>query len=242
MQLLLSWQNKDGGWATYELKRGGAWLERLNPSEVFGDIMVDYSYVECTSAVLQALARARTRFPKLGDVDRTIARGEAFLRARQRADGSFEGSWAVCFTYGTWFGVSGLVAAGAGRDDPALARAVDFLVGWQKPDGSWGESGQSCRERRYIQHPRGQVVQTAWALSALVRSGAGDSEPARRAAQFLIDRQEADGSWARELLVGVFNKTCLINYDNYRHYFPLWALAEWRDSAPDHVISHHHTD
>ncbi|HKY62325.1 MAG TPA: terpene cyclase/mutase family protein [bacterium] len=233
--LLQSWQNQDGGWATYELKRGGAWLERLNPSEVFGDIMVDYSYVECTSAVLQALAQARTRFPHLEGVDRAIARGGDFLRTRQRADGSFEGSWAVCFTYGTWFGVSGLVAAGARRDDPALARAVDFLVGRQKPDGSWGESGQSCRERRYVQHSRGQVVQTAWALSALVRAGAGASEPARRAARFLVGRQEVDGSWARESLVGVFNKTCLINYDNYRHYFPLWALAEWRDS-------HRHTD
>ena len=43
----------------------------------------------------------------------------------------------------------------------------------------------------------------------------------------LVERQEPDGSWAREPLVGVFNRTCLINYDNYRHYFPAWALAEW---------------
>ena len=54
IRLILSWQNEDGGWATYEKQRGGAWLEALNPSQVFGDIMVDYSYVECTSACIQA--------------------------------------------------------------------------------------------------------------------------------------------------------------------------------------------
>src|SRR5262249_59920095 len=101
----------------------------------------------------------------------------------------------------------------------------------QKPDGSWGESGESCRARRYVDHERGQVVQTAWALSALVRAGAREPQAMRRAADFLLRRQGPDGSWARESLVGVFNKTCLINYDNYRHYFPLWALAELRAYA-----------
>jgi lanosterol synthase len=46
----------------------------------------------------------------------------------------------------------------------------------------------------------------------------------------LISCQTADGSWPPEPLVGVFNRTCLINYDNYRHYFPLWALAEWAEA------------
>lgn len=33
---LLSLRNSDGGFATYETKRGGHLLELLNPSEVFG--------------------------------------------------------------------------------------------------------------------------------------------------------------------------------------------------------------
>lgn len=33
---LLSMRNSDGGFATYETKRGGHLLEMLNPSEVFG--------------------------------------------------------------------------------------------------------------------------------------------------------------------------------------------------------------
>jgi lanosterol synthase len=30
-------QNRDGGFASYELVRGPSWLELLNPAEVFGD-------------------------------------------------------------------------------------------------------------------------------------------------------------------------------------------------------------
>jgi hypothetical protein len=41
--VLLTLQNVDGGWATYENNRGYGWYEWLNPSEVFGDIMIDYS-------------------------------------------------------------------------------------------------------------------------------------------------------------------------------------------------------
>lgn len=229
VRLTLSWQNDDGGWATYEKKRGGAWLEALNPSQVFGDIMVDYSYVECTSASLQALADAKRRFPdeSRAAIDAAMKRGEGFIRSQQRADGSFEGSWAVCFTYGTWFGVSGLKACGALSSDSALTRAVGYLLGKQRADGSWGEAGDTCRERRWVEASEGQVAQTSWALMALLRAGCRDVDALDRAARFLISKQLEDGSWAREPLVGVFNRTCLINYDNYRHYFPLWALAEW---------------
>ena len=227
VRLMLSWQNDDGGWATYERKRGPAWLELLNPSQVFGDIMVDYSYVECTSTLLQALALASQRFPELaGTIAPAIDRGVRFLRRRQRADGGFEGSWAVCFTYGAWFGVTGLLAGGARLDDEAVLRACGFLLDRQRADGGWGEDGDSCREHRYIQARDGGVAQTSWALAALVRARHPDSEAQRRAVRFLVDRQQPGGGWAREPLVGVFNRTCLINYDNYRHYFPLWAIAE----------------
>lgn len=43
---LLSMQNPNGGFASYELQRAGEWLECLNAAEVFGGIMVDYMYPE----------------------------------------------------------------------------------------------------------------------------------------------------------------------------------------------------
>ena len=228
VRLLLSWQNDDGGWGTYEKQRGGTWLEALNPSQVFGDIMIDTSFVECTSACVQALVKAKQRFGGKFQLDDAIARGVAFLRAQQKDDGSFEGSWAVCFTYGTWFAISGLRAAGAKKDDPAIVRAVRFLLGKQRSDGSWSEHGDSCRERKWIDGAQGHAAQTSWALSALVRAGCDDPPALERAAEWLTSHQAEDGSWPREPMVGVFNRTCLINYDCYRHYFPLWALAEWK--------------
>ncbi|MBI4704453.1 MAG: terpene cyclase/mutase family protein [Deltaproteobacteria bacterium] len=229
--LLLSWQNRSGGWATYERQRGGRWLERLNPSQVFGDIMVDYPYVECTSACVQALGAARGWLAERGRSDLTagldaaVRRGARFIRGRQRSDGSWEGSWGVCFTYGTWFGVWGLRASGCVPSDPAIERACRFLQAHQASDGGWGEDGTSCAERRYVPARQSHPVNTAWALLALVRAGRERSEAADRAARFLLDSQLPEGDWPQPAMVGVFNKTALIHYENYGRYFPLWALG-----------------
>jgi squalene/oxidosqualene cyclase-like protein len=229
VDVLLSFQNEDGGFGTYENKRGPDWLEQLNPSHVFGEIMVDYSHVECTSACLQALRDARgiATSAQAKAIETSLELGAQHLRARQLPDGSFEGAWAVCFTYGTWFGVSGLLAAGATPEDPAIRRACAFLLAHQRADGAWGEHGDSCRERRYVEAPEPLMAQTAWALSTLVRASDPDRRAQERAVEALLARQLPDGSYAREPLVGVFNRTCLIDYDNYRHIFPLWALGEW---------------
>lgn len=43
---ILSMQNPNGGFASYELQRGSEMLELLNAAEVFGNIMIDYLYPE----------------------------------------------------------------------------------------------------------------------------------------------------------------------------------------------------
>jgi squalene/oxidosqualene cyclase-like protein len=229
VELMLSLQNPDGGWATYELTRGPAWLEKLNASDCFRDIMIDYSYVECTSACMQALAAYRERFGGGAYVERisgALHRGRGFLERAQRADGSWEGSWGVCFTYGTWFGVLGLKAAGAPDQTPELARACEFLRAHQRADGSWGESVESCARRHYVPTDRGQAVMTAWATLALIAAGHGRSSEVSRAVGFLKEHQREDGSFPAEGIAGVFNKTCGIHYDNYLKIFPFWALVE----------------
>jgi len=226
-ELLLEMQNSDGGWATYERTRGPAWLERLNPSDCFADIMIDPSYVECTSACVQALVAFRARHPGESDaaIDAAIARGRDFILGAQRRDGSWEGSWGICFTYGTWFGTWGLKAAGLGADHPALKRAAEFLLAKQLQDGGWGETSESCRARAYVHAEAGQAVMTSWALLALSAAGCSGTDAARRGLAFLTARQCADGSFPDEHIAGMFNKTCAIHYDNYLKIFPLWAMA-----------------
>jgi squalene/oxidosqualene cyclase-like protein len=236
VELMLSFQNHDGGWATYELKRGGNWLELLNPSSVFGKIMVDYSYVECSSSCIQALSRAKNNFSGKDRerIEKAVRRGVRFILNNQRPDGSFEGSWAVCFTYGTWFGVWGLLDGGISAGHASVRKACEFLLSKQKDDGGWGEHYMSCVRGQWVDHEESQTVNTAWALMTLVRAGLAATAGAARAADFLIKRQMKNGDWPRESLVGVFNKTALINYENYRRYFPIWALGLYESALRDY--------
>jgi squalene/oxidosqualene cyclase-like protein len=228
VELILSLQNEDGGWATYERTRGSTWLEKLNATSLFADVMIDYSYVECTSACLQGLAPYRLAYPKvLNDpIDRAIQRGRDFLLQKQQKDGSWYGSWGVCFTYGTWFGVWGLRAAGLAADHPAVEAAARCLFKHQLPDGGWGETIESCKQQTYHTTASGQAVMTAWAILTLASTGHARSPEVERAVTFLTQTQLADGSWPKERIAGVFNRSCAIHYDNYLKVFPLWALAE----------------
>mgnify|MGYP006271172637 CR=1 FL=1 len=230
VDLILWFQNDDGGWASYERTRGPRWLELLNPAEVFGDIMIDYSYVECSAASMQALKKFQKHYPGERDaqIDLALARGKDFILSIQRDDGSWYGSWGICFTYGTWFGIEGLKAAGLPDNHPAIRKACAFLESKQLPDGGWGETPGSCYHRRYVHAEHGQAVMTAWAILALVAAGRRDSGTARRGVEFLEGRQNADGSFPAEHIAGVFNRTCAIHYDNYLKVFPLWALAAAR--------------
>src|SRR5215472_10430353 len=151
---MLSRQNPDGGFGTYERRRGSLLLERLNPSEMFGNCMTELSYIECTGSAVMALCRLREQHPEIltAQVERAIASGCAFLRRRQRADGSYPGFWGINFTYATWFAVAALRAAGVPADDPALQRAAAWIVARQKPDGGWGEHHAGCLNDTYTEH------------------------------------------------------------------------------------------
>jgi squalene/oxidosqualene cyclase-like protein len=230
VEYLLWSQMRDGGWASYEPARGPAWLERLNPAACFGDIMIDYSYVECTAACMLALSHFSKVFPeqRRSDIARAITRGADYLLGQQRSDGSFEGSWGICFTYGTWFGIEGLRAAGLTLHSRPVRRAVSFLERHQLPDGGWGETAESNLRRSYVHAETGQAVMTAWALLGLCAAEARDSRALLPGAHFLIARQNQDGSYPPERIAGMFNKTCAIHYDNYLNVFPLWALGRVR--------------
>ncbi len=225
VDLLLYWQNENGGWASYERTRGPAWLEKFNPSDIFHEIMIDYPYTECSSAVLQGLAAWREVSPGDPRVDKAIERGKDFILSKQEADGSWFGSWGVCYTYGTWFGVWGLLAAGMDPSAPQIQKAADFVESIQLADGGWGETIDSCAQKRSIPTDEGQAVMTSWALLTLVKAGRKDSEAVKRGVTFLRERQLDNGTWPEEHIAGVFNKTCSITYDNYRRVFPVWALA-----------------
>jgi cycloartenol synthase len=82
VNVVLSYQNGDGGWATYENTRSFAALELINPSETFGDIVIDYCYVECSAACVTALAAFAADHPahRAPEVARSIRRGVDYVK------------------------------------------------------------------------------------------------------------------------------------------------------------------
>lgn len=241
VDFILTRQNADGGWASYERRRGALMLERLNTAEMFGACMVEHSYVECAASCMQGLRHVLGRFPHLlrprarQAVAAALRRGVAFLRRQQQPDGSWAGFWGINYTYGTLFAIVGLLAGGLGRDDPTIRRAGRWLVAARLPDGGWGESWQSCVAGYYIPHARSQVIMTGWALLALLKAGydgPGAREAIGSGVDLLLARQLPNGDWPQEGVAGVFSNTAMLHYCLYKNYFPLWALGVYAQHFP----------
>uniref|UniRef100_A0A452VNH6 Terpene cyclase/mutase family member n=1 Tax=Ursus maritimus TaxID=29073 RepID=A0A452VNH6_URSMA len=242
MSKLLNMRNSDGGFATYETKRGGHLLELLKPSEVFGDIMIDYTYVECTSAVMQALKLFRECFPdhRAEEIRETLKQGLEFCRQKHSW---VCGSWGVCFTYGTWFGLEAFACMGqtyrSGAVCAAVSQACDFLLSRQMADGGWGEDFESCEQRRYVQSATSQIHNTCWALMGLMAVRHPCIEALERGVRCLLRKQLPNGDWPQENIAGVFNKSCAISYTSYRNVFPIWALGRFSHLYPESALAGH---
>ena len=227
IRFMLRGQNRDGGFGSYESQRSALGLEWLNPAEMFGESMTEHSFIECTASCLAAFAACREHFPRLADrqLMEAVLQADAWIRRTQASDGSWRGVWGVQFIYGTLFGIRGLLAAGAVPGDPALRLACRWLLDRQRSDGGWGEHHSGCLSGRYIAHEQSQVIQTAWALIALLEAGDSSWNAISRGAGFLLDAQCEDGSWPRQDMAGVFFRTALLDYVLYRQYFPMHALG-----------------
>jgi len=87
-------------------------------------------------------------------------------------------------------------------------------------------SGQACEQGKWVDHHTGsQVVMTAWACIALLEAHYPDRAPIERGLKLIMSRQQPNGEWLQEAIEGVFNKSCMISYPNYKFIFPIKALG-----------------
>ena len=208
VDILLTMQNKkSGGFASYEPQRGSEYMELLNAAEVFGRIMVEYDYPECTTAVVTVLSLFQ-QFSDYRSTEIKKVKEEAlrYIRNAQSTEGSWYGSWGICFTYAGMFALESLASVGEYyANSERSRRGCDFLLSKQMADGGWGESYKGCEQKRYIHHEKSQVVQTAWACIALMEADYPDKEPIKKALTLIMRRQQRNGEWLQEAIEGVFN-------------------------------------
>ncbi|MED6110496.1 Beta-amyrin synthase [Stylosanthes scabra] len=57
-------KSKKGGIGAWEPTGAQEWLELLNPTEFFGDIVVEHESVECTGSAIQALVLFKKLYPE----------------------------------------------------------------------------------------------------------------------------------------------------------------------------------
>ncbi len=220
-------QSRGGGWGAFDADNTFHYLNHI-PFADHGALL-DPPTADVSGRCLAMLAQ-------IGQGNTPAARAAVeYLLREQEADGSWYGRWGVNYVYGTWSALTALNAAGLPHGHDAMRRAVAWLEGAQNPDGGWGEDGFTYPARGGTR-PDGArrcpstPSQTAWGMLALMAAGEADGEAVRRAAQWLLDRQDDDGGWPEEDHTGTgFPRVFYLRYHGYRRIFPLWALARLRN-------------
>ena len=212
-------QSRDGGWAAFDADNTRRIVEKL-PFCDFGAV-IDPPSADVTAHTVEMLAAC-------GHADAAdTRRGVQWLLDHQEPDGSWFGRWGTNYVYGTGAVVPALVAAGVPAGSPPITRALEWLATHQNADGGWGEDLRSYRDDDWRGRGTSTASQTAWALLALL---AADGDPAvtARGVEFLLESQQADGSWDEPLYTGTgFPGDFYINYELYRLVFPISALGRY---------------
>jgi squalene-hopene/tetraprenyl-beta-curcumene cyclase len=221
---LVGMQSQNGGFAAFDAENTHYHLNHI-PFADHGALL-DPPTSDVTARVVTALAVAKRPEDRAA-----MARAIAYLRNEQCADGSWFGRWGTNYIYGTWSVLTAFAHADIGPDDAAVQRAVGWFEARQNLDGGWGESNDSyARSAKPGELTPSNPYQTAWALLALLAAGAGRSEAVRSGVAYLRRGQQADGLWTDPTFTAPgFPRVFYLRYHGYCAYFPLWALAAYRN-------------
>jgi squalene-hopene/tetraprenyl-beta-curcumene cyclase len=217
-------QSGNGGWAAFDADNVDHYLNNI-PFADHGALL-DPPTADVSARCIGMLAQ-------LGETpaNPVVRRGIDYLQREQMPDGSWFGRWGVNYIYGTWSVLSALGAVGLDRTAPSVAKAGDWLIAIQNEDGGWGEDCTSYRlDYRGYERAASTASQTAWALLGLMAAGEVDHPAVGRGIAWLSKHQDATGLWRQDAYTGGgFPRVFYLRYHGYPAYFPLWALARYRN-------------
>ena len=225
MKWMVSMQNKDGGWGAFDRDNDRTFLNNIPFAD--HNAMLDPSSPDVTARVIECLGR----FGWTAWHSRVRRAVDYFLK-EQLPSGPWYGRWGVNYVYGTSGVLRALAAVGAQQDPnvcDAMKRAVAWLQSVQQEDGGFGETIASYDDPSLMGAGETTASQTAWGLLGLLTILPPSDPAVQRAVDYLLDRQNDEGSWDEEPFTGTgFPKVFYLKYHLYRHYFPLFALARYR--------------
>ncbi|MEH2478728.1 squalene-hopene/tetraprenyl-beta-curcumene cyclase [Nitrobacteraceae bacterium AZCC 2146] len=218
-------QSRDGGWAAFDVDNLEYYLNHIPFSD--HGALLDPPTEDVTARCVSMLAQLGETI----ETSKPLADGVAYLRRTQLAEGSWYGRWGLNYIYGTWSVLCALNAAGVDHQEPMMRKAVAWLLSIQNADGGWGEDAVSYRlDYKGFEAAPTTASQTAWALLALMAAGEVANPAVARGVGYLMATQTEKGLWdeARYTATG-FPRVFYLRYHGYSKFFPLWALARFRN-------------
>ncbi len=218
-------QCRDGGYAAFDADNSYTYLNHI-PFADHGALL-DPPTADVTARCVSMLAQLGER--PAGNP--ALRRAVDWLMQAQEKDGSWYGRWGMNYIYGTWSALCALNAVEVDPAAPQMRRAVDWLVAIQNADGGWGEGGESYEADYAGYRPAPSTAsQTGWALLGLMAAGKRDHAAVARGIAYLVRAQGSDGLWPEAHYTATgFPRVFYLRYHGYAKFFPLWALARFRN-------------
>ena len=222
---IIGLQSKNGAWGAFDADNEYHYLNNI-PFADHGALLdppTEDVTARCVSMLAQ-LGETREESP-------AVNAALDYLKRTQLADGSWYGRWGMNYIYGTWSVLCALNAAKVDHGAAEMRKAAAWLIAIQNEDGGWGEDGGSYKlDYRGYEPAPSTASQTAWALLGLMATGDVNDPAVERGIAYLTRHQGGDGFWdeARYTATG-FPRVFYLRYHGYPKFFPLWALARYRN-------------
>lgn len=218
-------QSKNGGWGAFDADNNYEYLNQIPFSD--HGALLDPPTADVAARCVSMLAQLGERRGQSYVLDNAVA----YLERTQEKDGSWYGRWGMNYIYGTWSVLCALNAAGVDPASSVVRKAVAWLLAIQNSDGGWGEDGESYRLDYKGYNPAPSTAsQTSWALMGLMAAGEVDHPAVQKGIAYLAATQGSDGFWDEKRFTATgFPRVFYLRYHGYPKFFPMWALARYRN-------------